>query len=643
MTLAETLLKQLENPALSRDERAQLQCQIAADFEHRGEYESARDALAELWQGVGERPALEGLAELTAAEVLLRVGSLSAWFGSVGQIVEAQEKAKDLITESITRFQAMGETTRVAAARSELGLCYRRAGSYDDARVVYQEALRELADGVEKELRAKILLRLVIVESLSGRYKDALRILTNETQFFEESANDFLKGKFHNELACALTSLGQAEHRPDYTDRAIIEYTAASHHFEQAGHTSYRASAENNLGFLLYTIGRYEEAHEHLNAARRLFADMQNQGRIAQVDETRARVLLAQGRLHPAESAIREAVRVLSKGDEHGLLAEARTTQGRILSRLGNFVESLSTLRRAADLAEEAGAVEDAGRALLSLMEEHTDRIIEDELLETYERAHNLLKETQDADTITRLRACAMRIISNRRAVLSQRRVRSLADFWANFDLNEKIHTYEARYVRQALIDGEGSVTRAARLLGLHHHATLAAMLDEAQGRHKDLAHLRTPPETRKQSIINRSSRRPGRPRSKARTINILCVEDYPPVADAVKETLEELGWAVELCGDGAEAMRKIESKARYHLLILDNQLPGKDGLELARRAQQLPHRRRTPIIMLSASDVERDALRAGVNAFLRKPQDIRRLTATVTRLLTKDLPGRSE
>ncbi len=40
---------------------------------------------------------------------------------------------------------------------------------------------------------------------------------------------------------------------------------------------------------------------------------------------------------------------------------------------------------------------------------------------------------------------------------------------------------------------------------------------------------------------------------------------------------------------------------------------------------------------MLSASDVEQDAWRAGVNDFLRKPQDIGRLTATVTRLLTKD------
>ena len=637
MTLAETLLKQLETGALSRDERAQLQCQIAADFEQRGQYESARDALGELWNGVGGRPTLEGLSELTAAEVLLRVGSLTGYLGSIGQIEGAQEKAKDLIFESIARFQRLGETTKVAAAQSELGFCYRRAGAHDEARVMYNEALKRLADSGEKELQAKILLRLAAVETFNGRYTDSLRILTDFATLFEDSDNDVLKGKFHNERACALTCLGKAEDRPDYTDRAIIEYTAASVHFEQAGHTSYRARAESNVGFLLYTIGHYEKAHVHLNRARDLFVRLADRGTVAQIDEARARVLLEQGRLRAAEHTIHDSVRVLSTGGEQGALTEALTTQGRVLSRLGNFVESLDTLRRAADLAEQAGAVEDAGRALLSLMEEHADRISEDELLEAYERAHHLLEETQDAETIKRLRACAFRVVSERRASLAQRRVRSFSDFWANFDLNERVHTYEARYVRRALLDGQGSVTRAARLLGLHHHATLAAMLDEASGRHKDLAHLRTPPESRKQSIINRKNRRPIRPSTRTRTINILCVEDYQLVADAVKETLEEQGWTVELCTDGTEALSKIESKARYHLLILDNRLPGHDGLEIARRVRQLPHRRRTPIIMLSASDNEGDALCAGVNAFLRKPQDISRLSTTVTRLLTKN------
>lgn len=637
MTLAETLLSQLEDPTLSRDERAGLRCRIAADLEHRGQYEAAREALAELWQGVGQRPVGEGLKELTAAEVLLRVGTLSGWFGSNRQIEGAQDAAKDLISESITRFQSLGEPVRAAAAQSDLGYCYWREGAFDEARVIYDQALKTL-DNSDPELKAKILIRLTMVEFSTGRLNDAFRILTDVAPILEESRNHALKGIFHNQLGCVLMFLSKAERRPDYTDRAIVEYTAATIHFEEAGHTSYRARAENNLGFQLYLVRRYAEAHQHLDRARRLFVSLRDSGSVAQVDETRARVLLAEGRTKEAERVIREAVRTLSKGGEQGLFAEALTTQGRVLAKLGNFPESRATLLRAADLAEAAGAAEDAGRTLLTLIEEHGDRTTEQELLEAYDRADDLLRETQDAETVARLRACASRIVRARRATLPLRRTRSGGDVGANFNLPARVHAYEARYIRRALIAARGSVTRAARLLGLQHHATLAGMLDEKEGRHKDLAHLRTPPELRRRSIIGRRRRWPSPPG----IIKILCVEDFEAVADAVKGTLEESGWTVELYADGAEAMRKIESKERYDLLILDNQLPGKDGLELARRARALPHRRRTPIIMLSASDVERDAWHAGVNAFLRKPQDIGRLAATVTRLLPKDTTGRT-
>lgn len=317
------------------------------------------------------------------------------------------------------------------------------------------------------------------------------------------------------------------------------------------------------------------------------------------------------------------------------MLVEALTTQGRVLSKLGNFTGSLSTLRRAADLAEQVGAVEDAGRALLTLIEEHADRLTEYELLEIYQRADNLLKATQDAETIERLRSSASSIVASRLASLKPQRARGLTDFWANFNLPEKVQAYEARYVQRALIAAGGSVTRAARLLGLSHHATLQAMLDEG-GRHKDLAHLRIPREPRRQSIFPGEGRRFNRRRraSKPRGIRILHAEDSPQVADAVRDTLQTLGWKVETYADAAEAMRRIESKERYDLIIFDNDLgQAVSGLDLLRRARQLPHRKRAPVIMLSAGDIEPQAWGAGASAFLRKPHDIGRLTAVVTRL----------
>lgn len=123
---------------------------------------------------------------------------------------------------------------------------------------------------------------------------------------------------------------------------------------------------------------------------------------------------------------------------------------------------------------------------------------------------------------------------------------------------------------------------------------------------------------------------------STARNVSILYAEEARAVADAVKETLEAEGWRVEVCVRGDEALVRLQCGARFDVLIFDFRLPGLDGLELARRARELPRRRQTPIIMFTACEVERDARRAGIDAFLRKPRGVFRLAETVTRLLAR-------
>ena len=119
-----------------------------------------------------------------------------------------------------------------------------------------------------------------------------------------------------------------------------------------------------------------------------------------------------------------------------------------------------------------------------------------------------------------------------------------------------------------------------------------------------------------------------------ARRFSILYAEQAPLVADAVRETLEAEGWLVEVCARGDEALRRLQGEARFDLLILDFRLPGLDGLELARRARALPRAVRTPIIMFTDSEVERDARCAGVDAYLRKPGGVYSLARTAAGLL---------
>lgn len=487
MNLADSRLKGLDR--LTADERALTRCSVAADLIHAGQFEGAREALEDLWQGIGERPSLQGLAETTAAEVLLQCGALTGCLGASKQAEGAQDAAKDLIGEALRIFESHSLQARAAEAEYELAVCYWRAGALDEARVILQDAARRLGE-TDIEQRAKILIRSTVVEVSAGRYNDALKILDDAESVFN-IAPDALKGRWHGQRAVVLRRLGTAEGRADYFDRAIIEYTAAIYHFEQAKHERYCGNAENNLAFLLYKLGRYQQAYEHLERAKRIFIRLRDEGNLAQVKETRARILLAEKRYETAANESARAVAALEKVGEAALLADALTVQATVEAKRGDDARSLAIFRRAVAVAEDAGALESAGRAALSLIEEHgAARLSEAEVCETYCRADELLGRTQDAEAVARLRACA-RLIARR-----------LGEVWmaADFTLTEAARGYEARFISRALSDAGGSVSRAARRLGVSHQRLVYLL----KTRHKKLLPARTPAKKRKRSVMQK-------------------------------------------------------------------------------------------------------------------------------------------
>jgi tetratricopeptide (TPR) repeat protein len=488
MTLADERLKELDNPSLTGDERALLRCRVAADFIAQGQYEAARDALGELWPGVGQKADVSGMPPSVAAEVLLQCGTLTGWLGSVRNVAGSQERAKDMLSEALRKFQSQGMGAKVSEAQYELGMCYWRLGAYDEARVVMREALKPLTDA-DVELKAKIHIRRTLVEIWENRYYEALDILKEAEPVFS-SASDALKGRWHGQKALVLDKLATAEKNAERFDQAIIEYAAASYHNEQARHERYCAINLNNLAMLLYKLGRYREAHEYLDRAELVFTRLNDPGTLAQVDETRVRVLVAERKYKEADRIIRGVIKTFEQGGEAALLADALTLQGVVWARLGAVENSIRVLRRAVEVAEGVGALTGAGLAALTLTEEHgRARLSPLEVSKVYMRADKLLRGTQDAEDIARLRACARLVI---------KRLTGMQLHDKNFSFYSAVHELEAKLIEQALEEAGGSVVRAARLLGLKHQ-TFTSML---QTRHQRLLGKRTPREKRLRSII---------------------------------------------------------------------------------------------------------------------------------------------
>ncbi|HEX8557705.1 MAG TPA: tetratricopeptide repeat protein [Pyrinomonadaceae bacterium] len=504
--------------AASRDAEALERCRLSHTLLKAGDYERAVEALGGLWRGPRERPATEALSARAAAELLAQAGRLTSALGGARRIEGAQEAAKNLLSEAAGSFERLGDVRKVAEARSDLGLCYWREGANEEARVVLRAALDAFpSDGARAredcELKGLVLVRLVIVEIAAGRHDVALALLEEAAPLVEASGSELLRGRFHSERAIALCGLaGAGGDDSDALDRALVEYAAASYHFEQAGHTRCHASNENNLALLFNSIGRHEEAHEHLARARALHAALGNHLSVAQCDDTLARVLITEGRFEEAEGASASAVRVFEDGDRQAYLAEALTTLGVAQARGGRYEEARRNLRRAAETAEAAGDRAGAGLAALALAEELWARLSPGELASAFARAHDLLSDTRDPATRARLAACARLAVgsaSDGRACVGPAAGALAAggaadglspeERWKGFSLKAEMLRYEAELISRALRDADGVVSRAAKLLGFRHHQTFVALLNN---RHKELLGARTPIIPRRRSII---------------------------------------------------------------------------------------------------------------------------------------------
>ena len=470
---------------LSATGRAQFRCERALELKDRGEYDAAQEIMHPLWKRVGERPNVTGLNPSVAAEVLFCVGVLTGWIGSRDEIKEADDAARDLLTESIRLYESLGDSKKVAEVQSELALCYWRAGALDEARVMINEALQKLT--AAGNTRANALINLSVIEWSATRYKKALKILTDNAALFEKIASNTTKGTYHNQRAMILRKLVTPENKADQLRKVINEYDEADSYFKLARNTVNRAHIKNNIGNVLRDLSHYREAHEYLEQARRLTVIVKDKVRTAQVDETRAQVFIAQRRYAEAESAAGNAARSFAKAGRQCFLTDALITQGIALARLNQTERARFTFQKAIEVAHQAGALDRAGLAALTMIEE-VDQLPPETLFAAYEQAGEWLADSQSRDAKLRLEAVGRKLALELRGEWkSENPIEVLYN--KNLHLPDEVLRYERELISNTLAKVNGSVTYAAKLLGVSYQR-LGYILET---RHKDLLNERTP------------------------------------------------------------------------------------------------------------------------------------------------------
>src|SRR5262245_60743942 len=112
----------------------------------------------------------------------------------------------------------------------------------------------------------------------------------------------------------------------------------------------------------------------------------------------------------------------------------------------------------------------------------------------------------------------------------------------------------------------------------------------------------------------------------------ILVVDDNAMNLKLARMLLEAKGYKIHTAADGFEAL-KLAEELRPHLILLDIQLQGMYGLEVARLLKENPATREIPVVALTAYAMKGDeekARAAGCDGYITKPIDTAKLPVQV-------------
>ena len=115
--------------------------------------------------------------------------------------------------------------------------------------------------------------------------------------------------------------------------------------------------------------------------------------------------------------------------------------------------------------------------------------------------------------------------------------------------------------------------------------------------------------------------------------MHLLVVEDERALCETIVRDLRRLAYSVDFCHDGEEALELLYTE-HYDLVLLDLNLPGKDGMTVLRTLRQTDHE--TRVLILSARSGVEDkvaGLDAGANDYLAKPFHLAELEARIRSL----------
>ncbi|MCB4790377.1 MAG: response regulator [Elusimicrobia bacterium] len=115
----------------------------------------------------------------------------------------------------------------------------------------------------------------------------------------------------------------------------------------------------------------------------------------------------------------------------------------------------------------------------------------------------------------------------------------------------------------------------------------------------------------------------------------VLIIEDEQDMANLIRDRLENEGYQTDVAYTGADAIKELREK-KPDIVTLDLYLPDINGLNILKELKSNPNTYKIPVIIVSSSEEEDNAIGLGADKFIKKPINFVKLFSVLNDAKTK-------
>lgn len=447
-------------------------CEEIYRCEIRGDLHQAVNLLTPYWEGFDSEIKLTSLDKIESANLLLRIGSVISALGNAEQIKHSQEKSRECLSRAEGIFDDLEDSEGKAQCQNKTGVTYWRNGDLETAQIYFRESLFYARSDESKAIAN---LNLAMIESLSFRYSSALKFYERAYQFIGK-ISVFTEAKIRNGIGLVYKNIGKSlseTERVAYFDKAIIEFEGALICYETVRNSRSAVLARNNIGFLYYSIGLYDEALRTLEIAESQARQTRDKNHLSVVSDTLARTFIAKEDYRQAISIAAASVDYLKSFENSNLLATALITYATALARNGEIEKAKSAFGQAEQVASLIQDFTLVGVARLFALSEMFFEYDSKERLSSYLYVVKNLSGSQEKDITDALNDIAAKIEPEIESFAPKVERKPPLPLQA-FSLDEELKAVSREYIEAAISKAGGNQSHAAALLDMSRQTLVA-------------------------------------------------------------------------------------------------------------------------------------------------------------------------